>query len=84
MEITLTKDLEGFVERKVREGGFADASEVIQEALQNYRSFQNSADIDSSELAALLLRAVKNDHAPIGESDFEKLRARAKNTTVSR
>ncbi len=34
MNVTLTPELEALVERKLGEGGYRDASEVIQEALQ--------------------------------------------------
>jgi len=34
VNVTLTPELEALVERKLGEGGYRDASEVIQEALQ--------------------------------------------------
>ena len=34
MNVTLTPDLEALIERKLGEGGYRDASEVVQEALQ--------------------------------------------------
>ena len=58
MQITLTKELEKFVTTKVRSGGYADASEVIREALRDLRSQEDPAEIDSPELAELLLPAV--------------------------
>ena len=36
MEISLPKDLQQFVARKVRDGGYADAGEVVREALRDH------------------------------------------------
>jgi Arc/MetJ-type ribon-helix-helix transcriptional regulator len=34
MQVTLTKDLEKFIARKVRIGGYANASEVVRDTLR--------------------------------------------------
>ena len=78
MEVTLTKDLEGFVVQKVKTGGYADASEVVRETLRYLRAQDDPAEIDSKELADLLLAAVRGPHRPLTGQDFEQLRLRAR------
>lgn len=78
MHITLTKDLERFVSRKVRTGGYADASEVVREALRDLRHRDDPAEYDSPELADLLLPAVRGPHRPLTPRHFEQLRQRAR------
>ncbi len=77
MKITLTKDLEKYVVTKARAGGYADASEVVREALREYRSKDDPADKDSRELAELLLPAVRGNHGPLTTRHFSQLRQRA-------
>lgn len=78
MEITLTEDLQRFVEEKVRKGGYADANEVISDALRYSRAKEDPAELDSQELAELLLPAVRGSHEPLTDEDFERLRSRAR------
>lgn len=77
MNITLTKDLEKFVATKVRSGGYADASEVVREALRDLRSIDDPAEQDTPELAELLLPAVRGPHRPLTARHFAQLRQRA-------
>lgn len=74
----MTKDLEQFLARKVREGGYSDASEVIREALRDFRARQDPAERDSQELAELLLPAVRGRHQPVTGKDFQRLHRRAR------
>lgn len=78
MRITLTKDLEQFVVSKVRSGGYEDESEVVREALRDFRSQDDPAEYDSPELAELLLPAVRGPHRPLAVRDFARLRQRAR------
>ena len=78
MKITLTKDLEQFVVTKARAGGYADASEVVREALREFRSKDNPAEYDSRELAELLVPAVRGQHRPLTGRHFTRLRQRAR------
>ena len=78
MKITLTKDLEKFVTTKVRAGGYADASEVVREALREFRSQDDPAEYDSQALAELLLPAVRGEHRPLTARHFAQLRQRAR------
>ena len=78
MHITLTKDLEKFVAAKVRSGGYTDKSEVVREALREFRSHDDPAENDSRELAELLLPAVRGPHRPLTPPHFAQLRQRAR------
>lgn len=83
MQITLTKELEKFVTTKVRSGGYADASEVVREALRDLRSNDDPAETDSPELAALLLPAVRGQHQALTSRNFDQLRQRARRRPAS-
>ena len=78
MQITLTKDLEQFVTGKIRAGGYTNASEVVREALRDFRDQDDPAEYDSAELAAVLLPAVRGPHQPLTPRHFEQLRRRAR------
>jgi putative addiction module CopG family antidote len=78
MQVILTKDLEKFIERKVESGGYADASEVIRDALRIFRRKDDPAEIDSQELAGMLLPAVRGRHRPLTAKHFNQLRLRAR------
>ena len=78
MRVTLTKDLEKFVADKVQAGGYADTSEVVREALREFRAKDDTAELDSQELAGLLLPAVRGPHRPLTPRHFDKLRQRAR------
>jgi putative addiction module CopG family antidote len=68
-----------FVESQVRAGGYADASEVVREALRDLRHKGDPAEIDSAELAELLLEAVRSPHRPMQPDEFERIRERIRN-----
>lgn len=78
MKITLTKDLEKYVVTKARTGGYADASEVVREALREFRSKDGPTDQDTRELAELLLPAVRGTHRALTSRHFSQLRQRAR------
>lgn len=78
MQVTLTRDLEDFIARKVQTGGYANASEVVREALRGFRTKDDPADIDSRELAEMLLPAVRGRHRPVTAKHFDQLRLRAR------
>ena len=84
MHITLTKDLEKFVEKKVASGGYTNGSEVVREALRVFRAQGDPAELDSQELAELLLPAVRGPHRPLGPDAFEQLRQRARRKPARR
>ena len=78
MQVTLTKDLEKFVLQKVKTGGYADPSEVVRDTLRTFREKDDPAEIDSQELADLLLPAVRGRHRPLTARHFDQLRLRAR------
>jgi len=78
MQVTLTKDLEKFIARKVESGGYANPSEVVRDALRNFRAKDDPAEIDSHELAKILLPAVRGRHRPLTTKHFIQLRLRAR------
>ena len=82
MQVTLTKDLESFIAHKVRAGGYADSSEVVREALRHFRAQDDPAEVDSRELAELLLPAVRGPHRPLTAKHFDQLRLRARRKPV--
>ena len=78
VQVTLTKDLEEFIAQKVRTGGYANPSEVVRDALRRFREKHDPAEIDSQELAELLLPAVRGRHRPLTARHFDQLRLRAR------
>ena len=78
MQVTLTKDLEKFIAQKVKTGGYANSSEVVRDALRTFRAKDDPAEIDSQELAEMLLPAVRGRHRPLTARHFEQLRLRAR------
>lgn len=78
MQVTLTKDLEKFIARKVQTGGYANSSEVVRDALRNFRAKDDPAELDSQELAEMLLPAVRGRHQPMTGRHFAQLRLRAR------
>ena len=78
MQVTLTRDLEKFIASKIQKGGYANASEVVRDALRTFRAKDDPAEIDSQELAAMLLPAVHGRHRPLNARHFNQLRLRAR------
>jgi len=78
MQVTLSQELENFIAEKVRHGGYANADEVVRAALRDLKAKDNPAEIDSQELAELLLAAVRGSHQPLTAEHFAQLRSRAR------
>jgi putative addiction module CopG family antidote len=78
MQVTLSKELEAFITEKVRNGGYANADEVVREALRDLKAKDDPAEVDSQELAELLLAAVRGPHRLLTAEHFEQLRSRAR------
>jgi putative addiction module CopG family antidote len=78
MQVTLGKELESFIAEKVRTGGYANADEVVREALRDLKAKHDPAEIDAQELAELLLVAVRGPHRPLTAEHFGQLRSRAR------
>jgi putative addiction module CopG family antidote len=78
MQVTLGKELEAFVAEKVQNGGYANADEVVRAALRDLKAKDDPAEVDSQELAELLLAAVRGPHQPLTAEHFDQLRSRAR------
>ncbi len=78
MQVTLSKELEAFIAEKVQTGGYATADEVVREALRELKAKDDPAEVDSQELAELLLTAVRGPHRPLTAEHFDQLRSRAR------
>jgi Arc/MetJ-type ribon-helix-helix transcriptional regulator len=57
---------------------YANASEVVRDALRNLRAKDDPAEIDSQELTEMLLPAVRGRHQPLTAKQFAQLRLRAR------
>ena len=78
MQVNLSKELEVFIAEKVESGGYADAGEVVREALRDLKAKDDPAEADSQELAELLLAAVRGPHRVLTSEHFDQLRSRAR------
>jgi putative addiction module CopG family antidote len=78
MQVTLGKELETFVAEKIQNGGYANADEVVREALRELKAKDDPANLDSQELGELLLAAVRGPHSALTAEDFDQLRSRAR------
>ena len=56
MTVNIPKDLEPFIEQKIRAGQFPDASAVVSEAVRQFSEQQRDWNEDSAELKAFMLR----------------------------
>jgi putative addiction module CopG family antidote len=84
MQVTLTKDLESYVARKVKTDGYTDPSEVVRDGLRDFRAKDDPAKLDSRELAELLLPAVRGKLRPLTAKHFDQLRLRARRQPARR
>lgn len=76
MKVTLTKDLEQFVETRVQSGGYADAGEVIRDALRHLRQSEEVDIVASPELEAKLLEAAEGPHKKYSRKVIEDAASR--------
>lgn len=74
MDVTLTQDLEAFIEARVRSGRYLDASEVVREAL---RELEQREDEGSPALEAVLLEGVRGEHRAYDTGTLERVRRMA-------
>jgi putative addiction module CopG family antidote len=75
MEVNLTRDLEAFIQDKVRSGRYLDASDVVREAL---RTLEHQELLVSPELEAALLEGVRSPHDKYGLETLEEIRQSAR------
>ena len=70
MEVTLTGEMEAFIKEKVRTGRYADASDVVRDAL---RALEQKEDFEPAELEAALLEGVGSPHKAYGTETLEQV-----------
>ena len=75
MQVTLTKELEKLVDEKVRSGRYADASDVVRDAL---RVLEHRDDYESPALEAAVLEGVRSSHRPYGKDTLDRVRKAAR------
>ena len=75
MHVTLTKELEKLVQAKVRSGRYADASDVMRDAL---RVLEQRDEFESPALEAAVLEGVRSPHRPYGKDTLERVRKAAR------
>ena len=75
MQVTLTQELEALVKEKVRSGRYADASDVMRDAL---RALEQRDDFESPALEAAILEGVRSPHGPYGKETLERVRKAAR------
>jgi len=75
MQVTLTKELEQLVEAKVRSGRYADASDVLRDAL---RELERRDELESPALEAAVLEGVRSPHRPYGKDTLARVRKHAR------
>jgi antitoxin ParD1/3/4 len=75
MQVTLTKELEQLVEAKVRSGRYADASDVMRDAL---RELEQRDAFESPALEAAVLEGVRSPHRLYGKGTLARVRKQAR------
>ena len=75
MKVILTKELEQLVTAKVRSGRYADASDVMRDAL---RTLEQRDTLESPALEAALLEGVRSSHRPYDKTTLERIRKAAR------
>ena len=76
MTVTIPKDLEGFIEQKVRAGQFPDASAVVSEAVRQFSEQRHDWNEDSPELKEFLLESVRDGNRPLRLEELEEMERR--------
>ena len=74
MNVSLTKELERVVEKKVRSGLYNNASEVVRDAIRRAFCARPEIDLDEDtpELAALIRQGVNSRHTLHKNGDIHK------------
>jgi len=83
MTIALAKDVEGFLQKQVRAGVCADASELVNDILRSVSEQQQKPFEVTPELEAWLLEAADKPSTPLTMRDFDGVRERVRARTRS-
>jgi putative addiction module CopG family antidote len=74
MRITLTKELESLIKKKVTSGRYTDESDVVRDAL---RALEQRDDFESPALEAALLEGVRSGHRQYNKRTLNRIRTGA-------
>ena len=74
MKVTLTKKQEEYVNTKVQSGRYADASDVVRDAL---RALEQRDDFESPAVEAALLEGTRSPHRRYGIRTLDRVRRAA-------
>jgi putative addiction module CopG family antidote len=83
MTIALSKDVEDFLQKQVRNGVCNDASELVNDLVRSLREQQKKPFEVTPELEAWLLEAAEQPAHSLTHEDFESLRRRVRSRVKS-
>ena len=83
MTIALAKDVEDFLQKQVRRGVCADASELVNDVIRSLREQQQKPFEVTPELEAWLLEAADQPASPLTRDNFESIRQRVRSRVKS-
>jgi antitoxin ParD1/3/4 len=83
MNVTLTRELDGFVTRQVESGRYRSAGEMMREALQLLQAREQALAPTSDELEQRLLAGLDSPQKKVSKAFFRDLRRRAAQRLVS-
>lgn len=78
MTVTLTSDVEAFLNDQVRSGVCTDASELVNDVIRSLREQQRKPFDLSPELETWLLAAADKPTTPLTQADFNGIRERVR------
>jgi putative addiction module CopG family antidote len=73
MDISLAPELEKLVRSKVKNGEYANESEVLSEALRKAFSSRFDPEQDTPELAEMISEARRGPYSPFDPNEFKRL-----------
>ena len=78
MTVSLDSDVEEFLQKQVRGGVCADASELVNDVIRSFRDQQQKPFEVTPELEKWLLEAADKPTTPLTQDDFDSIRERVR------
>jgi Arc/MetJ-type ribon-helix-helix transcriptional regulator len=78
MTVELARDVENFLQQRVRDGVCGDPSELVDDVVRSLREQQSKPFKVTPELEAWLLESADQASTPLTRSDFNSIRKRAR------
>ncbi len=78
MTVSLDSDVEDFLQKQVRGGVCADASELVNDVIRSIRDQQQKPFEVTPELENWLLEAADTPATPLTKNDFDSIRERVR------